>query len=49
MQVFVIINIVRIKINVDVNGKNWLAKEYLLKNWSGIQVIVIVTVINCVT
>ena len=31
MQVFVIINKDGIRINADVNTKNWLAKEYVIK------------------
>ena len=46
MQVFVIISKVRIKINVDVNVKNWLTKEYVTKDLFGILVIVNVNVIN---
>ena len=37
---YVIINKVGIKINSDVNAKNWLAKEYVIKNLFGILVIV---------
>ena len=36
MQVFVIIKKVRIMINADVNAKNWLAKEYVIKDLFGI-------------
>ena len=32
MQVFVITNSVGIKINIDVNVKNWLAMEYMIKD-----------------
>ena len=32
MEVFVIINNTGIKINVDVNAKNWLTKVYVIKN-----------------
>ena len=46
MQVFVIINKGRIKITADVNGKNWLTKEYVIKDLFGILVIVNVNVIN---
>ena len=49
MQVFVIINNVRIKINVSVNVKNWLTKEDVIKDLFGILVIVNVNVINLVT
>ena len=37
-----------IKINVDVNVKNWLIKTYVIKDLLGIQVIVSVNVINLV-
>ena len=47
MQVFVIINNVGIMINADANAKNWLTKEYVIKDLFGIQVIVNVSVINC--
>ena len=40
MQVFVIINNVGIMINADVDAKNWLTKEYVIKDLFGIQVIV---------
>ena len=30
MQMFVIISNLRMKINVDVNAKNWLTKEYVI-------------------
>ena len=46
MQVFVIINTVGLMINEDVNAKNWLIKEYVLKDLFGILVIVIMNVIN---
>ena len=46
MEVFVIIKNVGIKINADVNAKNWLKKEYVIKELCGIQVIVNVNVIN---
>ena len=46
MQVFVIINKGRIKIAADVNVKNWLTKEYVIKDLFGILVIVNVNVIN---
>ena len=32
MQVFVITNSVGIKINIDVNVKNWLTMEYMIKD-----------------
>ena len=38
-----------IKISVDANVKDWLTKEYLIKDLFGILVIVIVNVINNVT
>ena len=44
MQVFVIINKVGIMMNADVNAKNWLTKEYLIKDLFGILVIVNVNV-----
>ena len=44
--VFVTINKEGMKINADVNVKNWLAKEYVIKDLFGIQVIVNVDVIN---
>ena len=46
MQLFVIINNVGIKINVDKNVKNQLVKEYVIKDLFGILVIVSVTVIK---
>ena len=46
MQVFVIINKDRMKINADVNGKNWLTNEYATKDLIGILVIVNVNAIN---
>ena len=46
MQVFVIVNNVGIKINADVNVKNWLTKEYVIKDLLRILVIVNVNVIN---
>ena len=46
MKVFVIINNVRKIINVDVNVKNWLTKEDVIKGLFGISVIVNVNVIN---
>ena len=33
-------------INADVNAKNWLTKEYVIKDSLGIQAIVNVNVIN---
>ena len=44
MQVFVIINNVGIMINADVNVKNWLIKECVIKDFFGI--LAIVNVIN---
>ena len=49
MQVFVIINNVGIKVNDDMNVKNYLTKEYVIKYLFGILVIVNVNVINHVT
>ena len=46
MEVFVIINNIGIKINVDVMGKNWFTKEYVIKDLFRIQVIVNVNVTN---
>ena len=46
MQVFVIINNVGIKMNADVNAKNILTKEDVVKDLLGILVIVIVNVIS---
>ena len=46
MQVFVIANTVGLMINEDVNAKNLLIKEYVLKDLFGILVIVIMNVIN---
>ena len=46
MQLFVIINNVGIKINVDKNVKNQLVKEYVIKDLFGILVIMSVTVIK---
>ena len=46
MQVFVIINKDGMKINADVNGKNWLKKEYVIKDLIGILAVVNVNVIN---
>ena len=46
MQLFVIINNVGIKINADVNVKNWLTKVYVIKEMYGILVIMSVNVIS---
>ena len=46
MQVFVIINKDEMKINVDVNAKNCLAKEYVIKDLLVILAAVNVDVIN---
>ena len=46
MQVFVIIYNVVIVINADVNVKNWLTKEIMIKDLFRILVIVNVNVIN---
>ena len=43
---FVIINNVGIKINADVNAKNQLIKECVIKDFFGIRVIVSVNVIK---
>ena len=43
---FVIINNVGIKINADVNAKNQLIKECVIKDFFGIPVIVTVNVIK---
>ena len=48
MQVFVIINIVGIMINADVNVKNWLTKECVIKDLFVILVNVNVSVIKYV-
>ena len=48
MQLFVIINKDGIKINVDVNVKNYLRKEYAIKYLFGIVVIVSVNAIKIV-
>ena len=48
-QVFVIINKDGIKKNADVNVKNQLPKESVIKDLFSILVIVIVSVINYVT
>ena len=39
MQMFIIISNVGIMINADVNVKNWLTKEFVLKDFFGIIVI----------
>ena len=46
MQVFVIIKKDGMKINSDVNVKNWLTKEYVVKDLHGILTVVNVNVIN---
>ena len=46
-KMLVIINNVGIKINADVNVKNKLIKEYVIKNLFGSLVIVGVNVIKC--
>ena len=46
MQVFVIINNVGIKINADMNAKNWFTKADVTKDLFGILEIVIVNVVN---
>ena len=46
MQVFVTINKYGMKINADVNAKNWLTKEYVVTDLFGIPVIVNVNVTN---
>ena len=48
MQVFVIINKDGIKINADVNAKNWLTKEYVIRNLIQILAIVNGNVTNSV-
>ena len=48
MQVFAIINKVGTMANADVNVKDWLIKEYAIKDLFGIQVIVNVNEINYV-
>ena len=45
MQVFVIINKVGTMTNADVNVKNWLIKEYAIRDLFGTKVIVNVNVI----
>ena len=46
MQVFVTISKVGMNINADVNTNNLLAKEYVIKDLFGIQLIVNINVIN---
>ena len=46
MQVYVTINKDGIKVNSDVNAKNWLTKKYVIRDLFGIRVIVNVNVIN---
>ena len=46
MELFEIINNAGLKINADVNVKNYLIKVYVIKDLFGIQVIVSVNVIN---
>ena len=46
MQVFVIINKDEMKINVDVNAKNCLTKEYVIKDLIVILAVANVDVIN---
>ena len=46
MQVFVTINKDRMKINADLNAKNWLRNKYGTKDLIGILVIVNVNAIN---
>ena len=48
-KMFVIINNIKIKINVDVNVLNQLIKEYVIKDLFGILVTVSVNVIELVT
>ena len=36
MQVFIIINNAGLKINIDKNAKNWLTKEYAIKDLFGV-------------
>ena len=43
---FLIINNVEIKINVNVNAKNWLTKVYVVNDLFGILVTVNVNMIN---
>ena len=46
MQVFVIVNNAGMMITADVNAKNSLTKEYVIRDSFGIQVIVSLNVIN---
>ena len=46
MQVFIIKNKDEMKISSDLNAKNWLTKEYVIKTLIEILVIVNVNVIN---
>ena len=46
MQVFVIINKHGMKINADVNAKNWLTKEYVIKDLIAVLAIMNVNMIN---
>ena len=46
MELFIIINNVRIKANADVNAKNLLIKEFVIKDLFRILVTVNVNVIN---
>ena len=46
MQVFIIINKAGMMINAGMNVKNWLIKVYGINNLFGIQVMLIVNVIN---
>ena len=46
MQVLAIINKDGVKINADVNAKDWLTKEHEIKDLFGIQVIVNTNVIS---
>ena len=48
-KMFVIINNIKIKINVDVNVLNQLITEYVIKDLFGILVTVSVNVIKLVT
>ena len=48
IQVFVIINKDGMKINADVNVKNWSTKEYVMKSLIGILAVANVNVINIV-
>ena len=46
MQVFVTINEDGMKVNADLNVENCFTKEYVIKDLSGIQVIVNLNMIN---